>query len=66
MCIRDRSIAEAHAEKEKTISNAQAEARRILIEARGEAEIQARQLQQEIRDSWEKLACLLYTSAWGT
>ena len=53
---RDKSIAEAHAEKEKTISNAQAEARRILIEARGEAEIQARQLQQEIRDSWEKLA----------
>ena len=35
---------------------AQAEAQRILIEARGEAEIQARQLQQEIRDSWEKLA----------
>lgn len=53
---RDKSIAEAHAEKEKTISNAQAEARRLLIEARGEAEIQARQLQQEIRDSWEKLA----------
>ena len=53
---RDKSIAEAHAEKEKTISNAQAEAQRILIEARGEAEIQARQLQQEIRDSWEKLA----------
>lgn len=49
-------VAEAHAEKEKTISNAQAEAQRILIEARGEAEIQARQLQQEIRDSWEKLA----------
>ena len=45
---RDKSIAEAHAEKEKTISNAQAEAQRILIEAR--------QLQQEIRDSWEKLA----------
>lgn len=53
---RDKSIAEAHAEKEKTISNAQAEAQRLLIEARGEAEIQARQLQQEIRDSWEKLA----------
>ena len=53
---RDKSIAEAHAEKEKTISNAQVEAQRILIEARGEAEIQARQLQQEIRDSWEKLA----------
>ena len=49
-------VAEAQAEKEKTISNAQAEAQRILIEARGEAEIQARQLQQEIRDSWEKLA----------
>ena len=49
-------VAEAHAEKEKTISNAQAEAQRLLIEARGEAEIQARQLQQEIRDSWEKLA----------
>ena len=53
---KDKSIAEAHAEKEKTISDAQAEARRILTEARGEAEIQARQLQQEIRDSWEKLA----------
>ena len=42
---RDKSIAEAHAEKEKTISNAQAEAQRLLM-----------QLQQEIRDSWEKLA----------
>ena len=53
---KDKSIAEAHAEKETTISNAQAEAQRILTEARGEAEIQARQLQEEIRDSWEKLA----------
>lgn len=53
---RDKSIAEAHAEKEKTISNAQAEAQRILIEARGEAEIQARQLSQEMPGFLEKLA----------
>ena len=49
-------VADAQAEKEKTIADAQAQAEQILADARGEAEIQARQLQQEIRDSWEKLA----------
>lgn len=49
-------VADAQAEKEKTIADAQAQAEQILADARGEADIQARQLQQEIRDSWEKLA----------
>ena len=49
-------VADAQAEKEKTIVDAQAQAEQILADARGEADIQARQLQQEIRDSWEKLA----------
>ena len=35
---------------------ADAQAEQILADARGEADVQARQLQQEIRDSWEKLA----------
>ncbi len=38
------------------VADAQAQAEQILADARGEADIQARQLQQEIRDSWEKLA----------
>ena len=49
-------VADAQAEKEKTIADAQAQAEQILADARGEADVQARQLQQEIRDSWEKLA----------
>ena len=49
-------VADAQAEKEKTIADARAQAEQILADARGEADIQARQLQQEIRDSWEKLA----------
>ena len=49
-------VADAQAEKEKTIADAQAQAEQILADARGEADIQARQLQQEIRDSWQKLA----------
>ena len=49
-------VADAQAEKEKTIADAQAQAEQILADARGEADIQARQLPQEIRDSWEKLA----------
>lgn len=38
------------------VADAQAQAEQILADARGEADVQARQLQQEIRDSWEKLA----------
>ena len=53
---KEKTIAEARAEKERTIADAQAQAQRILTESRAEADIQARQLQQEIRDSWEKLA----------
>lgn len=49
-------VADAQAEKEKTIADARAQAEQILADARGEADVQARQLQQEIRDSWEKLA----------
>ena len=49
-------VSDAQAEKEKTIADAQAQAEQILADARGEADVQARQLQQEIRDSWEKLA----------
>ena len=49
-------VAEAQAERDKSIAEAQAQAEQILADARGEADIQARQLQQEIRDSWEKLA----------
>ena len=49
-------VADAQAEKEKTIADAQAQAEQILADARGEADIQARQLQQQIRESWEKLA----------
>ena len=39
-----------------TLLAAQKMAAQILADARGEADVQARQLQQEIRDSWEKLA----------
>lgn len=49
-------VSDAQAEKEKTIADARAQAEQILADARGEADVQARQLQQEIRDSWEKLA----------
>ena len=50
-------VADAQAEKEKTIADAQAQAEQILADARGEADVQARQLQQEIRDSWESFPC---------
>ena len=39
-----------------TLLAAQKMAAQMVADARGEADVQARQLQQEIRDSWEKLA----------
>ena len=44
------------AQKMAAQMGADAQAEQILADARGEADVQARQLQQEIRDSWEKLA----------